>query len=54
MLTWLFECKHNPQQFGEDATRGSWANLWWAAVTMTTVGYGDKALATVGGRIIAL
>lgn len=53
-LTWLFERRANAEQFGGPAHRGIGSGLWWAAVTMTTVGYGDKAPVTPGGRIIGL
>ena len=33
--------------------QGAGDALWWAFVTVTTVGYGDKYPVTHGGRIIA-
>jgi len=53
-LVWLFERKHNQDQFGGSPARGLGAGFWWSAVTMTTVGYGDKAPVTLLGRIVGL
>jgi ABC-type amino acid transport substrate-binding protein len=53
-LVWLFERRRNPEQFGGGLIRGMGEAFWWSAVTMTTVGYGDRAPKTVGGRLFAL
>jgi polar amino acid transport system substrate-binding protein len=52
-LAWLFERNKNKEEFGPGLA-GIGQALWWSAVTMTTVGYGDKAPKTFGGRIVAL
>jgi ABC-type amino acid transport substrate-binding protein len=53
-VVWLLERRHNPGQFEPDPRRGLFSGFWWAVVTMSTTGYGDKAPATVGGRIVAI
>lgn len=54
VLTWLFERHANPEHFDPRPLRGIPDGLWWAAVTLTTVGYGDKAPRTRAGRAIGV
>ncbi|HEU0029834.1 MAG TPA: transporter substrate-binding domain-containing protein [Kofleriaceae bacterium] len=53
-VMWLVERRRNAAQFGGPAAKGIGAGLWWSAVTMTTVGYGDKAPVTLLGRMLGL
>jgi ABC-type amino acid transport substrate-binding protein len=52
-LVWMFERRANPEQFSDRPLKGIADGLWWAAVTMTSVGYGDKAPQTQLGRMLA-
>ncbi|TVQ42032.1 MAG: ABC transporter substrate-binding protein [Gloeocapsa sp. DLM2.Bin57] len=52
-LLWLAEKRRNPIQFPEKYLPGVSSGMWFALVTLTTVGYGDKAPITKTGKFIA-
>jgi len=53
LLVWMAERKINQSEYHRKI-KGLGDGLWWAAVTMTTVGYGDKAPRTTIGRLLAI
>lgn len=53
-LVWLAERKANPEYFGGTPLQGIGSGFYWSAVTMTTVGYGDKVATTTLGRILSI
>ena len=53
-LVWLLERRRNDGQFAKSPLRGLGDGFWWAGVTLTTIGYGDKAPVTLSGRVVAM
>ena len=52
-IVWWIEHKHN-DDFPKQYLKGIWDAFWWSAVTVTTVGYGDKTPRTAVGKLFAL
>jgi len=53
LVIWLAEGRHN-RDFEGGPVKGTGHGVWWAVVTLTTVGYGDKAPKTLAGRLTAI
>ena len=53
-IIWFIEKNDaEPKSFSTRYLRGIMGAYWWAVVTMTTVGYGDKCPKRIGGRFVA-
>uniref|UniRef100_A0A7M5WT19 Potassium channel domain-containing protein n=2 Tax=Clytia hemisphaerica TaxID=252671 RepID=A0A7M5WT19_9CNID len=53
-IVWLLEFWNNKEQFPRQIVQGIIEGWWWAYISMTTVGYGDKTPKSIPARLIAV
>ena len=53
-IIWAMETRANAEDFSPCFHTGLYEGFWWSIVSMTTVGYGDKAPKSPPGRLFAV
>lgn len=54
LIVWLIEKKYGKGLKNDRSINNISDGLWWSAVTMTTVGYGDKVPSSRAGKILGI
>ena len=52
-IFWFFERHHDDTHFPDTPGKGVMQGMWFALITVTTVGYGDVVIKTTWGRLVA-
>ena len=54
MFVWLWERRHGNEAFADSGVRGAFDGIWWATVTLFTIGYGDKVPRRGVSRVVTM
>ncbi|MTA42391.1 MAG: transporter substrate-binding domain-containing protein [Actinobacteria bacterium] len=54
IFVWAWERRHGNDQFTNSGAHGVFDGIWWATVTLFTIGYGDKVPHKVVSRIVTM
>ncbi|KAK3717533.1 hypothetical protein QZH41_013793, partial [Actinostola sp. cb2023] len=54
ILMWLMDTFFNTEEFPRSPFRGIMEGMWWAFITMTTLGYGDRVPKAVHSKSFAI